>query len=119
MIQTLEAVLVVEDATLVGLKDEASVDRNGERLLHQGGFHLLRVALSHKSGRGHIHSCFAHLVVLAGVVVALARHVRVGGLKLGHVTLVVPEGAQLNAAVASRVTVEYSRAADQLLLRER
>ena len=43
MIQALKAVLVVEDATLVRLEDQASVHGNRERLLHQSGLHLIRV----------------------------------------------------------------------------
>ena len=70
VIQTLEAELVVEDATLVGLKDETSVDRNGDRLLHQSSFHLLRAALRNSGVGGNIYCCFAHFVVLAGVVEA-------------------------------------------------
>ena len=119
MVETLQAVSVVKDATLVRLEDQTGVNRNGERLLHQRGLHLLWAALSDSGVGGDIDGCLAHLVVLAIVVKArLARLVRIDGLKFCHVALVVLEGAHLNATVAPSVTLEPARATHELLLGE-
>merc|ERR1719507_94835 len=113
MIKTLETVLVVKDTTLVRREGHASMHGNRERLLHQSSLHLLRVALSHFCVRGNIDSCLAHLVVLARVVYARqARLIRIGRLELGHMTLVVLEGAHLNSSITASITIKSSRAAD-------